>query len=103
MHWARVIICALATSALATAQVAFSKAAYGTNHSPNSAVTGDFNKDGKPDFALVEAGNALTIYLNIGSGKYSQKAVYAIAADNEARIDTADVNGDGKLDIVIGK
>ena len=42
--------------------------------------------------------------MNIGAGKFSQKAQYAIASnDNPIRIDTADVNGDGKLDIVIGK
>src|SRR5882724_4572673 len=101
MYWARVMICALAMSALATA-VTFSKTAYGANQSPNSAVTGDFNKDGKPDFAVVEAGTLVTIYLNTGSGHFSQKAQYAIASnDNPIRIDTADVNSDGKLDIVI--
>src|SRR4051794_17735305 len=104
MHWARVLIAALIMSALATAQVTFSKAAYGADQSPASAITGDFNKDGKPDFAVVEAGNQVTIYLNVGSGKFSRKAQYAIASnDNPIRIDTADVNGDGKLDIVIGK
>ena len=104
MNWARVLICALVMSALATAQVTFSKTAYGANQSPGSAITGDFNKDGKPDFAVVEAGTLVTIYLNIGSGKFSKKAQYAIASnDNPIRIDTADMNGDGKLDIVIGK
>ncbi len=104
MYWARVLICALAVSAFATAQVTFTRAAYGTNQAPASAITGDFNKDGKPDFAVVEAGTLVTIYLNMGSGKFSRKAQYAIASnDNPIRIDTADMNGDGKLDIVIGK
>jgi VCBS repeat protein/Big-like domain-containing protein len=104
MYWARVFLCALLLGAFATAQVTFSKTAYGADQSPNSATTGDFDKDGKPDFAVIEAGNQLTIYLNIGTGKFSRKAQYAIAAnDNPIRIDTADINGDGKLDIVIGK
>jgi FG-GAP-like repeat/Bacterial Ig domain len=104
MYWARVSLCALLVSAFATAQVTFSKTAYGVDQSPASAITGDFNKDGKPDFAVVEAGNLVTIYLNVGSGKFSKKAQYAIASnENAIRIDTADMNGDGKLDIVIGK
>jgi hypothetical protein len=104
MNRVRVLICVLLISAFASAQVTFSKTAYGANQSPGSAITGDFNKDGKPDFAVVEAGTLVTIYLNIGSGKFSKKAQYAIASnDNPIRIDTADMNGDGKLDIVIGK
>src|SRR5689334_20310091 len=104
MKWARIFVCALVMSALATAQVTFSKTAYGADQSPNSAITGDFDKDGRPDFAVIEAGNVLTIYLNIGAGKFSRKAQYAIVTnDNAIRMDTADMNGDGKLDIVIGK
>ena len=71
MYWARVTLCAVLLGALATAQVTFSKTAYGTNQSPNSAITGDFDKDGKPDFAVVEAGNLVTIYLHTGSGHSS--------------------------------
>src|SRR3954468_8593760 len=104
MNWARVLIGALLMSALATAQVTFSKTDYGANQAPSSAITGDFDKDRRPDFAVAEAGNMLTIYMNIGTGKFSKKAQYAIVSnDNPIRIDTADVNGDGKLDIVIGK
>src|SRR3954471_5834235 len=104
MNWARVLICALLVSAFATAQVTFSKTAYGANQAPGSVVTGDFNKDGKPDFSVLEVGNMLTIYLNTGSGHFSKKAQYAIVDNNNAlRMDTADTNGDGKLDIVIGK
>jgi len=103
MYWARVTICALLMSALSTA-VTFSNTAYGANQSPNSAITGDFDKDGRPDFAVMEAGNMLTIYLNVGSGKFSQKARYAVATNNNnAKIDTADMDSDGKLDLVIGK
>ena len=86
------------------AQVNFSATAYGANQSPNSVVTGDFDHDGRPDFAVMEAGNQLTIFRNTGSGAFTQKAQYAIVTnDNNTRIDTADMNGDGFLDIVIGK
>lgn len=96
------LLCSVAS--FASAQITFTKTAYGANQSPNSVASGDFNHDGKPDFVALEAGNQLTIYLNTGSGKFSQKARYAIVTNNnEAAIDTADMNGDGILDIVIVK
>jgi FG-GAP-like repeat len=92
------------TATLATAQVTFSSTKYGTGTYPEHPVTGDFNRDGKPDFAVLANGNELTIYLNIGSGKFAQKAHYSVVTNfNETRLDTADLNGDGILDIVIGK
>jgi hypothetical protein len=104
MYWARVLICALLLSAFATAQVTFSKTAYGANQAPGSTVSADFDRDGRPDFATVEAGNLLTIYLNIGAGKFQRRAQYAIASnDNPIRIAAADLNGGGNVDIVIGK
>src|SRR5437588_6109197 len=104
MYWARVLICALVTSALATAQVTCSKAPYGANHSPNSAIIYDFDRDGRPDFATIEAGNLLTSYLNIGGGKFQRRQQVAISNNGNAlRIAAADLNGGGNADIVIGK
>ena len=94
----------LSLASTALAQVKFSSATYGAGQSPNSVTTGDFNRDGRPDFAVMEAGNQLTIFLNTGSGNFTQKAQYAVVTnDNNARIDTADMNNDGILDLVIGK
>ena len=88
---------------LAFAQVTFTSSTYQANQAPGGAVIGDFNRDGLPDFANIAAGNQLTVYLNTGSGKFSRKAQYAVVTNgNGTKIDTADVNGDGKLDIVIG-
>ena len=92
------------TSTLAIGQVTFSSTQYGSGTYPERPVTGDFNRDGKPDFATMTNGNQLTIYLNTGSGKFAQKASYSVVTNfNETRIDTADLNGDGILDLVIGK
>jgi hypothetical protein len=76
------LVCIALTATLATAQVKFSATAYGANQSPNSVITGDFNLDGRPDFAVMEAGNKLTIFRNSGSGVFAQKAQYAIVTNN---------------------
>jgi hypothetical protein len=95
----------LALSSAATyGQVTLSSTQYGVGTYPGKPVTGDFNRDGKPDFAVIANGNELTVYLNTGSGKFSEKAHYSVVTNfNDTRLDTADLNGDGVLDLVIGK
>ncbi len=65
-------------------------------------VSGDFNKDGKPDLAFSSpVGNAVAIHLNSGSGSFSASAPIAIpAGSNPAYLAVADLNGDGRQDLV---
>ena len=70
-------------------------------------VAGDFNKDGNLDFAvlwLVSYGPAqLGVYLNDGTGHFTLNNNYVIGAStvHVARsLATADLNGDGNLDLV---
>ncbi|HEY0565304.1 MAG TPA: VCBS repeat-containing protein [Terriglobales bacterium] len=100
----RSLLCSLLLCAAASAQIKFSKVTVAANHFPGSVVSGDFDRDGRPDLAAIADGDQLTIYRNLGSGKFSTVSHGTVLTNNNAvHIDTADVNNDGKLDIVVGK
>ena len=61
-------------------------------------ATGDFDNDGKPDFALT--GRSLSVYRNLGGGASFAKTAY-LAGENGTGIKTADMDGDGNLDITV--
>ncbi len=75
---------------------------------PSAAVFGDFNNDGYPDAAVIDAGtNTLMIYTGNAIGTLSPTHEYGIFNLSfydgmDASISTADLDGDGKLDLVIG-
>lgn len=65
----------------------------------------DFNSDGYNDLvtSCYNAGNNISVWMNNGNGSFTpgSQATYAVAA-RAMGIDTGDVNGDGKPDIVTG-
>jgi hypothetical protein len=61
-------------------------------------ATGDFDNDGQPDFALT--GRRLSVYRNLGGGASFAKTAY-LAGENQVGIKTADMDGDGNLDITV--
>jgi sugar lactone lactonase YvrE len=79
----------------------------GVSAAPISEVTGDFNKDGLPDLAVLSGANgtatALTIFLGKGDGTFA--AGVTTQTTIESTIDSpmivADFNGDGKADLAI--
>jgi len=90
---------ALLTSAL-HAQTTFATTTYPTGNGSRTPVTGDFNGDGKPDFATPVANSGeVQIYLNSGSGAFAFKS--RVSVGTALQVATADINKDGKLDLVV--
>ncbi len=75
---------------------------------PNSGIlaAGDFNKDGKLDFAIASAGPSgtsigLTTFLGNGDGTFQQGSTQTFGAGNPRSIYAGDFNADGKLDVLV--
>lgn len=77
---------------------------YGTGTYPSAVSISDLDNDGKPDVLVANAvGNNISIFKNsstIGTVTLSTKTDYATGTDPK-RINTGDLDGDGKQDIVV--
>ncbi len=69
--------------------------------SPSASVSGDFNRDGVPDLAVVNGpAGAVNVLLGNGSGGF-QAPLSSNAHTNPIAIAGGDLNGDGKPDLVV--
>ena len=67
----------------------------------SATTVGDFNGDGKPDFAVSDATNhAVQIFLGNGDGTFKTEASYAVGMGAYS-LDSSDLNNDGKLDLIV--
>ena len=77
---------------------------YSVGTSPISVATGDFNRDKKTDLAVANSqngsGGTVSVLLGNGDGSFQSHVDYATGADPAAVI-SVDLNGDGKLDLVL--
>jgi len=59
----------------------------------------DFNRDGKPDFAVANyASDSVSVFLGDGTGKFKEKGTYP-AGSKPIDLATADFNNDGNWDL----
>jgi hypothetical protein len=76
----------------------------GATYDAGAIAVGDFNGDGKPDIALVGWATPSSILLGSGDGTFGEQ-IRVRAGPNMApalpSVAVADLNGDGKLDLVI--
>ena len=87
------------TSALSLASSTLTTGYLGGN---SSVAVGDFNHDGKPDFAVVgEFSNAVTIMLGNGDGTFTAAPVAMLPINGIYQIQVADFNQDGKQDLAL--
>ncbi|MBA3914295.1 MAG: VCBS repeat-containing protein [Acidobacteriales bacterium] len=81
------------------------RASVGILYEPDAIATGDFNRDGAQDIAVVcsqaSCGGGVQVLLGHGDGTFGPPVSYAAGEEPENGIAAADLNKDGKLDIVV--
>jgi hypothetical protein len=80
---------------------------FATATGPQAAITGDLDGDGKPDLAIANSDNTVSVYLNTVSGGAINASAFAPKVDfgtgqNPKFVRLADLDGDGKPDILTG-
>jgi hypothetical protein len=74
----------------------------GVNANGFDIATGDFNGDGKVDFATSNYfNNSISVYTNNGSGGFTVSVIQPPACNLPGGMAAVDLNGDGKLDLVV--
>ena len=71
---------------------------------PTAVVVGDFNKDGKLDWAIANGGDStLYIYLGNGDGTAKPPTIISLAGKSPVGLAVGDLNGDGDLDLAVAE
>jgi hypothetical protein len=73
---------------------------FAAGSTPFSVAVGDVNGDGKPDLAVANLGDNVSVLLGNGDGAFHAAVNYA-AGGGPASVAIGDVNGDGKPDLAV--
>ncbi len=94
------LFCALPLSTLGQTYL-YNQATLPTGKSPVAVVTGDFNRDGHFDLAVVnQTDNTVSVILGKADGTFSSKVDYPVGASPIAIV-SGDFNGDGSIDLAV--
>jgi hypothetical protein len=75
---------------------------YPAGSGANGLAVGDFNGDGKLDLAVADVSSStVSILFGNGDGSFQAPVEYATADTPQDELNTADLNGDGVLDLVV--
>jgi|HubBroStandDraft_6_1064221.scaffolds.fasta_scaffold00550_30 hypothetical protein len=80
---------------------------YVTGSSGEGMAVGDVNQDGKLDLLVASLGDgtansgSVSVLLGNGDGTFQPPVNYTSGAENTTAVALADINGDGKLDLVV--
>jgi len=80
---------------------------FGVGGSPVSVAVGDFNGDGHPDVATVNAepgkemNTTVSLLLGTGTGSFGTAAKFAAVGHNPVSVGVGDFNGDGFPDLAV--
>jgi FG-GAP-like repeat len=71
---------------------------------PVRVLTADFNGDRRPDLATASTvpGGNIVVFLNQGSGRFARSQTLTVGVNALSSMETADVNGDGRPDLLVG-
>jgi hypothetical protein len=75
----------------------------GLGISPAAIASGDFNGDGRLDFAVLDkASGTISVWLGNGDGTFTQTGAPLAAGNSPTGLSVADVNGDSVPDLLVG-
>ncbi len=76
-----------------------------TGNGPGTIAVGDLNGDGFSDIVVTNFGGAngdtVSVLLNKGDGTFQAASTVTVAAEGPLGVALGDINGDGKLDMVV--